>query len=168
MPASFKEARQYERAPVREPVVIMLHSRRFRGIVTRIGGGGVYVVTDAPADREDHILLRMRLPCFEKAVIFKGEVRWTSPERDVDGQYEPGGLGVMFTDVEPRIQRKIVEFVADTGDMLYEVSGLLGEKDPDLARIQAMLSRMQLDTIGSVDELRELLRAEMNNYFDRF
>lgn len=166
MAASFREARRYERAPVREPVVILWQNHRFRGLVTRIGGGGVYVVTDAPTEVDDRILLRMRLPCFDAPVVFKGEVRWSSPPRTrEDGSYHPGGVGVMFLDVDPQIRQKIIEFVTDTGDMLFEVSGLLDNRDPDVARIQAMLSRVSLDTIGSLDELRSRLRAELDQYF---
>ena len=74
----------------------------------------------------------------------------------------------MFVDVDPITQRKIVEFVADTGNVLYEVSGLLTDKDADLTEIRNRLSGIDLTDVGSLDELREAVREEMAHYFDRF
>ena len=166
--ASLKEAREFERAGIREPITLLMFGQRYRGIITRIGGGGIYVETDAPAERSYPVLMRFRLACFDKPMTFKGAVRWVSePRTQANGSHRPGGVGIMFQDMAPRIRRQIVEFVADSGDVVYEVSSLLGQDDTDIREIQTLLAKVNLDQISSIAELKKHIEREMDNYFDR-
>ena len=168
MAASYREARQYERASVNAPAALLLGSKRFKGRVTRLGGGGVFIATDAPAGIRDVLVLQLFLPCLEEPLTVKGEVRWRAKEsQTIHGEVSPAGIGLMFLDMDPPVRAQIVEFVAETGGILYQIDGLLQENDPDITKIQQLLSSIELDRMNSVGELRSCIQKEMGNYFAR-
>jgi len=161
--ASFHQARRYERAPIRERGVLVLNGISYACVIGRLGGGGVFVETPLELPKGEIVLLRFRLACFEEPLVVKGEVRWSS-EGSAD---QPCGLGLAFIDLDPRKRSIIVEFVAERGNVLCEVEGLLKEDTADLARMKDLLAKVDLDSVGSLEELRERVKDGMQGFFDR-
>ena len=128
----------------------------------------MFIATDAPAGIRDVLVLQLFLPCLEEPLTVKGEVRWRAKEsQTIHGEVSPAGIGLMFLDMDPAVRAQIVEFVAETGGILYQIDGLLQENDPDITKIQQLLSSIELDRMNSVGELRSCIQKEMGNYFAR-
>ena len=164
MAASYRQVREYERAPIRERGILVSDGVSYQGVVSRIGGGGVFFETDLDLQKGDAVLVKFRIACLEEPVLVKGEIRWiaeSNPEH-------PRGLGVAFLDLDPVKRQQIVEFVADRGNMLASVDSLLRDRNADLTQIKDMLSRVDLDSVTSLEDLRARVKQGMLGFFDRF
>ena len=164
MAASYRQVRQYERAPIRERAVLVSDGVSYQGIISRIGGGGVFFETDLDLAKSDAVLVKFRIACLEEPVLVKGEVRWVAESNNE----HPRGLGIAFLDLDPVKRDQIVEFVAERGNMLASVDSLLRARNADLDRMKDMLSRVDLDTVTSLEDLRARVRQGMLGFFDRF
>jgi Tfp pilus assembly protein PilZ len=161
--ASYSQVRQYERAPIRERAVIVVGGVTHPGVVSRIGGGGVFFETNVPLDKGDTVLLRFRLACFEEPVTVKGEVRWVAKGNDD----HPQGLGILFVDLPVKRRNEIVEFVAERGNVLCEVDSMLQSRETDLSRMKSLLAKVDLESVTSLEELRARVKHGMAGFFDR-
>ena len=164
MGASYTQVRAYERTTLRERGVIVAGGVSYSGLITRIGGGGVFFESHAPLQKSQSVLVRFKLACFDEPLVVKGEVRHVSS--GVDSK-QAKGAGIMFVDIDPRKRAQIVEFVAERGNMLCVVSAMLRDGEPDLAQMQKLLEKVDLDSVGSIDELRARVKAGIDG-IDRF
>lgn len=161
--ASYQQARRYERAPIRERGTLVLNGVSYAVIVGRLGGGGAFVETPLELPKGELFLLRFRVACFEEPLVVKAEVRWSADE----SADQPAGLGVAFVDLDPRKRTLLVEFVAERGNVLCEVEGLLKEQTADLDRMKDLLAKVDLDSVGSLEELRARVKDGMAGFFER-
>lgn len=164
MSASYRQVRQYERAPLRERGVLIAGGVSYPGIIGRVGGGGVFFETELDLKKGDVVTLKFRLACLEEAIVVKGEVRWVAEEN----REHLRGLGIAFLDLDAARRDRIVEFVAERGNVLASVDSLLRDRNADLTRIQDLLSRVDLDNVTSLEDLRERVKTGMQGFFDRF
>lgn len=165
MAASYGQARQYERTAIRERGVLVINGVSHSGHITRIGGGGVFFEPAQPLtiEKTQSVLLKFRLACFDEPLTVKGEVRWVSIAND----NHPAGAGIAFLDLDPKKQQQIIEFVAERGNVLCVVSALLRDRETDLTRLQKLLDKVDLGTVGSIDELKARVKAGMDG-IERF
>ncbi len=163
MGGSYKQARQFERAAIREKGTLVVNGENHPGTISRVGGGGVFFETALDLPRGQAVLLRFRLACFDEPILVKGEVR-SRTEANVNG---PAGLGIAFVDLDPKKQAQIVEFVAERGNVLCEVNGLLEDEELDVNRMRKLLASVDLDRIGSLDDLRARVRAGIQDLLER-
>lgn len=161
MAASYQQARRYERAPIRERAILVHNGVSYNGVISRIGGGGVFFETPLELPRGENVLLKFRIACLDDALVVKGEVRWAAEERED----QPAGLGLAFIDLDPKKRARIVEFVAERGEVLSQVNGLLEESNADLARMKDLLAKVDLDSVSSLEDLRTRVKNEMAGFF---
>lgn len=161
MGASYVQARQFERAPIREKAVLVVNGVSYPGIVSRIGGGGVFFESSLQLEKGQNVLLRFRLPCLDEPLVVKGEIRWVSQRPN------PPGFGIAFQDLDPHKRDQIVEFVAERGNVLCVVNALLREGTADLSRLKKLLSKVDMNSVSSLDELRQKVKEDLGGFFER-
>ena len=162
MAASYRQVRQYERAPIRERGTMVVNGESHAGMVSRIGGGGLFFETNLPLTKGQTVLLRFRLACLEEPLVVKGEVRWVSGPGGT-----PEGVGVAFIDLDARKRQQIVEFVAERGNVLCEVDEMLDTSDLDLPQLRALLAKVDLDGADSLEEVRDRVKKGLDGFFSR-
>ena len=64
-----------KRTALRERGVLVAGGVSYAGVVTRIGGGGVFFESHAPLQKGQSVLIRFKLACFDEPLIAKGEIR---------------------------------------------------------------------------------------------
>lgn len=165
MSASHRQVRQYERAPIRERGTLVVNGVPQTGVISRVGGGGLFFECALKLDKGTTVLVKFRLACFEEAVVVKGEVRWVAA---ANGD-TPAGIGIAFVDLEPRRRQQIVEFVAERGNVLCEVDELLADPDPelDIAKLRGLLAKVDLDGADSIEEIRARVKKGLDGFFER-
>lgn len=163
MSASHGHARAYERAPIRERAALVVHGATHTGWVTRVGGGGLFFETPLLLERGEFALLKFRLACFDEALTVKCEVRWAAR---ANGD-QPAGLGLAFLELDPKKRQQIVEFVAERGNVLWTVSALLEDGEPDLEELRQLLRKVDMDAVTSLEDLRAKVREGMGGFFER-
>ena len=161
MGASSNQARAYERAPLRERATLVINGANYPVIVSRVGGGGVFVETTLPLEKGTQVLVRFRLACFDEPLVVKGEIRWISS----GAGRSPAGLGIAFLDLAPAKSQQIVEFVAERGNILWTVDSLLRDGTTDLARLRKLLEKVDMASVNSVDELKAAVRDGLEGFF---
>lgn len=162
MAASYRQVRQYERAPIRERGTLVVNGESHPGTVSRIGGGGLFFETALPLSKGDVVLLRFRLACLDEPVVVKGEIRWVSAPTAV-----PRGVGVAFIDLDAGKRQQIVEFVAERGNVLCEVDEMLDDPEIDLSQLRALLAKVDLDGADSLEEVRDRVKKGLDGFFSR-
>ncbi len=161
MGASYVQARQYERAPIREKGVLVVNGVSYPGVVSRIGGGGLFFESPLQLEKGQAVLVRFRLQCFDEPLVVKGEIRWVAQKPHISG------FGIAFQDLDPKKRDQIIEFVAERGNVLCVVNALLREGTADLSRLKKLLSKVDMDSVSSLDELRQKVKADLGGFFDR-
>ena len=162
MAASYRQVRQYERAPIRERGTMVVNGETHAGMVSRIGGGGLFFETNLPLQKGQTVLLRFRLACLEEPLVVKGEIRWVSATGAT-----PSGVGVAFIDLDARKRQQIVEFVAERGNVLCEVDEMLDTPDLDVSQLRALLAKVDLDGADSLEEVRDRVKKGLDGFFSR-
>lgn len=161
MGASYSQARAFERAPIRERATLVVNGTNYPAIISRVGGGGVFVETGLPLEKGIQVLVRFRLACFSEALVVKGEVRSLS----TGGGRSPAGLGIAFLDLAPEKSQQIVEFVAERGNILWTVDSLLREGTTDMNRLRKLLEKVDMANVSTVDELKSAVRDGLDGFF---
>ena len=133
------------------------------GMISRVGGGGLFFETPLKVEKGTNVLVKFRLACFDEPVVVKGEVRWLSG----GGGDMPAGIGIAFIDLDPKRRQQIVEFVAERGNVLCEVDEMLDDPGLDLAKLRGLLSKVDLDGADSIEEIRLRVKKGLDGFFER-
>lgn len=75
-----------------------------------IGGGGLFIESDAPQPKGTNLSLAFALPDRPAEWLeAKGSVAWICPRRD---QYTASpGMGIKFTDIAPKVRERVIQLV---------------------------------------------------------
>jgi hypothetical protein len=111
--------RQYERAPIRERGTLVVNGVSHTGMISRVGGGGLFFESPLKLEKGTVVLVKFRLACFDEAVVVKGEIRWVAaPSREVSS-----GMGIV-DDPEmdlTRLREMLAKVDLDGADSLDEI-----------------------------------------------
>ncbi len=85
--------------------------RLIEGRASGIGGGGIFVESDAPLPVKTGLALAFSLLDRPSEWLdAKGEVAWICPQRDQYTLFP--GMGVRFTDIAPKARERVLELVS--------------------------------------------------------
>ncbi len=101
--------REYSRAPLPVPVRFYDWGRPFDGQAAEIGGGGLFVHTEAPIAEGALLTLRVTLPASRSFTVLGRVVRTV---RGGWARLRRAGLAIQFVDLGATDRRAILDYVA--------------------------------------------------------
>ena len=117
-PASESVRREYERFSVDLEVSLGSEHNFYAGLAENLSAGGVFIATHRLQKVGSKIDLSLRMPDSEETFDLVGEVRWV---RVYNAQSDTSpGLGVRFTDLEPRVSAAISRFLGQREPLFFD------------------------------------------------
>ena len=84
-----------------------------------ISAGGLFLATEKvePAQTKLEIMFELGKDDKKKTIRAEGVVAWNRPQavKDVKGEMQPAGMGIMFTKVTPLASKNIIEDIVKNG-----------------------------------------------------
>jgi CheY-like chemotaxis protein len=111
--AMLQERRRYQRAPVFLRARCSWPERQTTGDIVSLSASGLMLSLDDPPPEGAEITLEFFLPHHPERMQCVGKVARVS-DGPAPGQESGQGVGVEFTAIEPRHQRRVMEFVEKT------------------------------------------------------
>jgi uncharacterized protein (TIGR02266 family) len=111
------ENRVARRYPMRVDLTYSSAHNFYTGLTENISTGGLFVVTDEPAEAGELLLVQLTIPGFEIPWTALCEVRWVHGESGPTGQ---PGMGLRFVDLDPALEAVIDAFIAHREPILSE------------------------------------------------
>lgn len=120
-PSGGNERREKHRAGYDIQVGVASDHKLFVGLTANISTGGLFIATDEPFKKGDHVEVRFSIPGAEHVFHKNATVCWTRPF-DADGHGRTrAGAGVRFDDLSEEESRILNAFLKVHEPIFYDV-----------------------------------------------
>lgn len=151
--------RGYPRATLRVPVYFGVDEYTSTGKSLTVSIGGLFIETSVLMPLDQEIKLKFKIPGYG-SIEAKGTVVWrvTKP---VSKRYQKPGIAVKFIDIGLEQCKKIEDYVIKKSRILRTIKHLLSEKNPDMKKINELLTSTYIHDYSTLDDLKKKLDNEL-------
>lgn len=157
--ASGVKERGYPRATLRVPVQYGVEGYTSEGKSLTISMGGIFIETKILMPIHEEIRLKFTLPGYGP-IELKGEVVWRVA-KPVSKRFKNTGFAVRFTDISEEQCKQIEDYVIKKSRIIRTIKHLLSQKQPDMKRINELLTSTYIHDYSTLDDLKKKMDEEL-------